>query len=147
MTTPNARVEFKDCFRRLGAKEETPIKKAKTAAKRRLPALSVALIVRPKKLAPSTWECCLGPSVGYQLGVSTEDYYGAQMTAEMRTELENLKIAMHWNNNTSCPSTDIAGPHAGTHCGLRLLVHLRREQKQLLDAHPVQPLSPVGVGH
>lgn len=88
------------------------------ARKRYVPAPAVVAV------APSEWECKAGSSGAQKmLNIDTKDYYGPLMTPEMRKELDALLP----EGRKVCLSSDEAGPHAGMHCGLRHLLHLRRK--------------------
>lgn len=92
----------------------------------------------PKPAKPAEWKCCAG-SGAQTLGISSTDYYGPLLlekpqfdrygVAVTKQTLDEMKKQFGMDiDEKQCPED--AGPHAGTHCGLRLWRFLR--QKQLL---------------
>lgn len=100
----------------------------------------VPAIVKPS--ADRDWKCSAGSGV-ILLNIDTKDYYGPLMTAEMREELDlrlnsRDEIQIRDEGKQPCLSSDEAGPHAGMHCGLRHLLHLRRQAGTVQQSGPCE---------
>lgn len=100
--------------------------------------LSTATIVPPSRAKSAPWGCCMNQTAK-MLDIPTSEYLPKSFDAH---KLEQLKKQLNYTGS-ACPATEIAGPHAGTHCGMRLYMHLQHElkrvQSELQLTLPVRP--------